>query len=121
MIKIRFNLSRGQNYMKWKVEYEDSVEYICPSSVHIVMFNARLRNRKASAIKIFCGANKFVCAWIECEDVRIFPSTERNLSDEVSYNPRKFPHWTDESGSDIDGKVFSKLYTKDSKVYAKKT
>ena len=37
-IKVRFNLGRGTNYMKWKVTYPDgNIEYYNPTEVQLVM------------------------------------------------------------------------------------
>ena len=95
-IKVRFNLSRGKNYMKWKVEYPDkTVDYHNPTDVQILMHNCKLKNYKNVAEKIYHGANKEVCAWVLCQDV--FVSHETVLKDEwydrVRYNPREVPHW----------------------------
>ena len=53
MIKVRFNLSRGANYMKWKVEYPDGTkEYLSPETHRLIMTKALLKNYKKTAQKI---------------------------------------------------------------------
>ena len=71
-IKVRFNLGRGKNYMKWKIQYPNgNILYYNPSEVQFVMTNCQLRNYKKVAEKIFNGGNKVVCAWVLCEEINI--------------------------------------------------
>ena len=68
MYRVRFHLGRGANYMKWQVrDSNGGVRYYDPESVRQVMLNAKLHNRPNVAKKICEGANKTVCAWVECE------------------------------------------------------
>jgi len=96
-IKVRFNLSRGKNYKKWKVEYPNKiVEYYDPEQVQLVLTNAQLKNYKKVAEKIYNGANKSVCAWVLCESVEIKTSDFKELDDSldrIKYNPRIKPNW----------------------------
>lgn len=95
-IRVRFNLSRGKNYMKWKVEYPDkTVEYHDVSEVQLVMRNCKLKNYKNVAEKIYNGANKEVCAWVLCDDLFIKQGDflKNEGYDRVRYNPREIPHW----------------------------
>lgn len=110
-IKVRFNLARGKNYMKWKVEYPDkNVEYHDVSEVQLVMRNCKLKNYRNVAEKIYNGANKEVCAWVLCEDLSI--KKEDFIKDEgyerVRYNPREIPHWV-YKGEMADGLSFQTL------------
>ena len=117
--RVRFHLARGENYMKWQITdtHFGRVMYFNPDNVELVMFNCRLMNQRGTANKIHEGANKTVCAWIQCKDLMInlkrdirgLPAvnsgwSERNLDKvgAVSYNPRKAPHWCDENGNNID-------------------
>jgi len=96
--------------------------YFNPDNVELVMFNCRLMNQRGTANKIHEGANKTVCAWIQCKDLMInlkrdirglpaFNSgwSERNLEKVgvVAYNPRKSPNWRDENGNNIDKQKMS--------------
>lgn len=94
-IKVRFNLSFGKNFMKWKVTYPDGkAEYYEPSEVQLIMEDCFLRNQRGTAQKIYEGAEKSVCAWIECAKITITNKiTEDGLGEQVSYNPRTIPHW----------------------------
>lgn len=96
-IKVRFNLSRGKNYMKWKVEYPNkTVEYYDPEQVQLILTNAQLRNYKKVAEKIYNGANKSVCAWVLCDSVEIKTTDFKELNDSfdrIKYNPRIKPNW----------------------------
>lgn len=91
--KVRFNLGKGKNYMKWKIEGPDGVNYYNPSEVQIVMTDCQLKNQIKTAEKILDGAHKTVCAWVRCVNVEIKqPSTEPRLT-QLKYNPRVRPYW----------------------------
>ena len=96
-IKVRFNLSRGINYMKWKITYPDgNVEYHIPTDVQLVMKNCELKNNRNIASKIFNGASKEVCAWILCEEVEIVTENFNSLNiagKQIKYNPKIQPNW----------------------------
>jgi hypothetical protein len=96
-IKVRFNLGRGANYMKWKVQYPNGVvEYHNPSETQLILNGCQLRNHKGVAKKIFDGGNKTVCAWVLCDEIEI--STRKFLQldtycQRIKYNPRVKPNW----------------------------
>lgn len=118
-IKVRFNLSRGKNYMKWKVEYPDkTVEYHDITEVQLVMKNCKLKNYRNVAEKIYNGANKEVCAWVLCED--LFIKQGDFLKDEgyerVKYNPRDTPNWV-YKGEVADGLSFQTIISIDYGLY----
>lgn len=119
MYKIRFNLGRGKNYMKWKVTYPSgAVRYYEPSEYTLEMKICLLRNQKGTAKKIFEGANKTVCAWVQCEEFKAFKNPILRLylnSEKVSYNPRKAPHWVYKN-QDADNTIFDKLLTEDREI-----
>lgn len=117
-IKVRFNLGRGENYLKWQVTYPDGdVIYHKPNEVQLVMTECVFKNHKKTAQKIYDGQNKTVCAWILCKDIKVYtgePFTDE--TNKVTYNPRVQPNWM------YDGKVFDdvaspQLHTIDSGVY----
>jgi hypothetical protein len=98
--KIRFNLGRGENYLKWKVTSPNGdVNYYEPNDVCLHMENCKLVNQQGTAKKIHDGANKTVCAWIESETVTIFEPLKDTLNlipkngTKVSFNPRVQPNW----------------------------
>ena len=97
-IKVRFNLGRGANYMKWKVQYPNgNVEYHNPTEVQLVMKDCQLRNHKKTAEKIFKGGEKVVCAWVLCEEIEIRKTNFAQwdlICDRIKYNPRVQPNWT---------------------------
>jgi len=119
-IKVRFNLGRGQNYMKWKVQYTDgSVEYHSPSEVQLLMHDCILKNHKNTAQKIYDGANKTVCAWVLCKSLAIKKNDfikADTIGERVRYNPRVTPHWmlNDEN---VDGRALEKLLSVDFGLY----
>lgn len=117
MIKVRFNLGRGENFRKWKISYDDDRApiHLDPDLVQLLLYKPKLINRKKSAEIIHKGANKFVCAWIECEDVLI-GSFEIDYDTEVSYNPRIRPYWM-EGEDNADLREYEELVTKGNRVF----
>jgi hypothetical protein len=118
-IKVRFNLSRGKNYMKWKIAYPDgNIEYLDPNKVDLLMKKCKLRNSIKTAQKIFDGENKTVCAWILCDDVIISDNLEESLdeNERLRYNPRVKPNW-DFRDVNVDGKQFCVIESRGSKLY----
>ena len=119
-IKVRFNLGRGKNFMKWKVQYPNGViEYYSPSEAQLVMTRCQLKNHKKTAQKIFEGANKTVCAWVLCEEIDIRKETFIQFDvncDRIRYNPRVQPNWllngeiVDSQRVDMIGSVDYGLY-----------
>lgn len=119
-IKVRFNLGRGKNFMKWKVQYPNGViEYYSPSEVQLVMIRCQLKNYKKTAQKIFEGGEKVVCAWVLCEEIDIRKETFIQFDvncDRIRYNPRVQPNWllngeiVDSQRVDMIGSVDYGLY-----------
>lgn len=110
MIKVRFNLSRGANYMKWKIEYPDGTkEYLSPETHRLIMTKSLLKNYKKTAQKIFDGGEKVVCAWVMCESIEILETQPKDLinhTNTISYNPRVTPNWV-YLGDNADGFIFN--------------
>ena len=96
-IKVRFNLGRGANYMKWKIQYPNGeIQYHSPSEVQLVMRGCQLRNHKGVAQKIFNGGEKVVCAWVLCDEIEIVEKDFTQFDtfcDRIKYNPRVQPNW----------------------------
>jgi hypothetical protein len=113
--KVRFNLGRGKNYMKWKIEHSEGVVYLSPDEFNLKMTNARLRNRRSTANKIKDGANKSVCSWILCDECDV--TKLQHFGEQVRYNPRINPFWMDENENNIDGASYDVLYTNERKIY----
>ena len=119
-IKVRFNLGRGENYMKWKVEYPNGyVNYYRPSDVQLILTNCQLKNSRITALKILNGQHKMVCAWVLCD--RIDLVHENFIEDNhqhVKYNPKVLPFWN-KDGIDMDGSKIKEMYTVDYKLNIK--
>lgn len=121
-IKVRFNLGKGKNYMKWQIQSKSGVEYHYPVEVQLIMKNCKLKNNRKTAEKIFNGEmNKDVCAWIYCDSIIIkHENFERVwVKDRVRYNPRKFPHWVNYFDKDVDNFEYKEITTIDYGLYAK--
>lgn len=119
MYKVRFNLSRGKRYKTWKITHPDgSVEYLHPNEISLSMKKCILYNRKKTALKIFNGANKTVCAYVKCEDLDIIYDLDCVLGNKISYNPRIYPNWVDHNGDDIDGKSIDEIVSIGNQLYS---
>jgi hypothetical protein len=95
-IKVRFNLSAGKNYMKWKIEYPDrKPEYHNPDDIQLMMFECVLKNHHKTAQKIHDGAHKTVCAWVLCKAISIKDNEFIAVDDakRLKYNPKVSPNW----------------------------
>ena len=114
--KIRFNLGRGKNFLKWKVESPTGqVEYLDPVETQLVMQDCTLKNHSKTAQKIYNGQNKTVCAWVLCKklEIRRVNFKQADLKGErVSYNPRVSPHWI-LGGSNVDGAKINQITSVD--------
>jgi hypothetical protein len=124
--KVRFNLGRGENYMKWKVVDPKGVtSYYFPTGVQLRMTGCSLKNNKAAAKRIYRGeSNKVVCAWVLCEKLDLVteefaqPATNR-----LKFNPRTAPNWQLEQGEHIlnaDDEYFNEITTVDYRLYITK-
>lgn len=117
-IKVRFNLGKGKNYRKWKIEYPNSEpKYLNPDEVNLIMEGCLLKNYKKTAQRIYEGANKTVCSWIICDNVIINPPKPHLGNKTVSYNPRIKPHWVYDGG-DADNFTFNSLIASGREIYS---
>ena len=118
-IKVRFNLSRGKNFMKWKVVFPDGTcEYLSPDEVSLIMMRCKLSNNAKQAEKIFQGESKTVCAWVLCEEMKITGVPQENLleTSRLRYNPRVKPCW-DYQECNSDGKEFGCIESRGNRLY----
>jgi hypothetical protein len=125
-IKVRFNLGRGQNYMKWKIQYPSGeVEYVSPTSTQLVMKGCTLKNNKKTAQKIFDGEHKTVCAWILCDSIDVKfdgfdPYDTYSMCVRLKYNPRENPNWIYNDSVNADNLSFIEIGTVDYKLFVTK-
>lgn len=119
-IKVRFNLGKGANFMKWKVQYPNGVvEYYSATDTQLVMKGCQLRNHKKTAEKIFNGGEKVVCAWVLCDEIEI---RTKNFAlwdlicDKIKYNPRVQPNWL-LNGVVVDNQKFEAIGSVDYGLY----
>lgn len=120
MYKIRFHLAKGENHRHWQVKntLTGEVRYYDPNKTYLQMQGCRLRNQPTTARKIHNGANKTVCAWVDCEVVEVKDSVPLfvKLDGELSYNPRTNPYWVDGTNTNSDNKEFDCLLTINRKI-----
>jgi hypothetical protein len=117
--KVRFNLGRGENYMKWKVEHKNGwVRYYNPAEVQLIMKDCVLKNNRTAALKIFTGeTTKVVCAWVICKTLEIKSEgfTEGG-ENRIKYNPRNLPYW-ELNGTDMDSSKVNEIISVDYGLY----
>jgi hypothetical protein len=115
--KVRFNLGRGKNYMKWKVQGDGKAEYYSPDEYNVFMYGCTLKNNRNAANKIHQGANKEVCAWILCDEVILaknYPVPEATVR--LTYNPRVQPNWL--AGAAVaDDQSFNEIWSDGRKLF----
>jgi len=116
-IKVRFNLGKGKNYMKWKVEFPTHSEYYSPDEYTLFLHACQLKNHKKTADKIHSGANKSVCAWILCD--QLFLGQNVKLPDggtQLKYNPRTQPNWL-AGAAVVDNEYFDQIWSDGRKLF----
>jgi hypothetical protein len=118
-IKVRFNLGRGKNYMKWKITYQNGdTQYLDPNDVQLNLYCCQFKNNKSIAQRIYDGGHKVVCAWVLCDDIIINDIYNSDDGVEVSYNPRVIPNWMSE-GVDFDNKSTDRVFSIGKRLYIK--
>lgn len=128
MIKVRYHLQHGPDYMKWQFKRAGEVLfYLEPAKNVVKLTNCVLHNNTKLAEKIYMGKNKDVCAWIRCKHyevlppdfhtcVKVSPYSSGELANisktctHLRYNPKVLPYWHTVSGKNIDGLAFDELY-----------
>lgn len=126
--QVRYHLGKGSNYMCWQVtdRVNDHIDYYPPSIVSLELTNCKLRNSVPTAMKIFNGQNKAVCAAVDCDmidvrykrDPKFSPPNIKNM-DKYKYNPRKHFHWFTKRNRNADDKELHKMYTHNRSIYGK--
>ena len=116
--QVRFHLGRGKHYQHWQVKSLGGVHYHDPNKVSLTMLDCQLRNQRGTARKIFDGANKSVCAWIDCNELIVGSPKGEPSGLPVSYNPRVAPYWRSGTGGNIDGMKIDVLRTEGRSVLA---
>ena len=122
-IKVRFNLGRGLNYMKWKIQYPSgTVEYCDPKTSQLILKGCTLKNNRKTAEKIYNGEEKVVCAWILCENIQVkynvIEYSGEDLSNiRISYNPRVNPYWVLGNKTPADGFKFNEVSSAHYKLF----
>jgi hypothetical protein len=118
MVRVRFHLGAGKNYMKWQITHWDGRKtYHDPATTTLTIYQGRLRNERGTAERIHAGASKTVCAWIEAEHVDVDRGVSAVMGGtQASYNPRVAPHWVI-NGWNADGRRFELMTTAGSGVF----
>ena len=80
------------------------------------MLGCKLSLQPTAAKKIHDGANKTVCAWIECEAVQVLEVNRLKPNEQdyrIKFNPRQSPNWTDGYNNIVSGNEYEILFTND--------
>lgn len=117
--RVRFHLAKGPNFLKWQVKNMETgdVSYHDPKQVSLRLRTARLKNQKATALKINQGANKSVCAWVEADEATVLAPSEYSDLEPVSYNPKIEPFWRDRQNANIDGTSHTVIVTEGNRLF----
>lgn len=135
MIKVRFHLGAGPHKGHWQVRYSDGrVAYHDPATTTLILWSAKLRNQPAAARKIYCGADKQVCAWIVAKHIAVceystvadavcagLSVSQDHRAGQYHFNPRVAPHWRDGHGGNADNRSFARAVTVGQQVFCYET
>jgi len=126
MYKVRFHLGRGKHFMHWQIKSKlntgdgtgakEVVNYVYPQHNQLAMLGCKLSVQSTAAQKIHDGANKTVCAWIECEAVQVLEANRLKPNEQdyrIKFNPRQSPNWTDGYNNIVSGNEYEILFTND--------
>ena len=115
--------------MHWQVKDFHSagaIEYYSPETCSLELTNCTLRNNPNTAMKIFNGQNKTVCAWVECDMIDVhykrdpaFQEPPIETMDNFKYNPRKHMYWFTETIVNADNKDVKKMFTDNRALYGR--
>jgi hypothetical protein len=130
MYKLRYHLAKGKNFQKWQLKNTETkqVEYFNTDEFYIIIDNAKLKNQKSTALKIYNGMNKTVCGWIEFNNYILYKNklniNTRKLS-RLYYNPRHLPFWTNyintgniKTSNNFDNSVFENIVINNKSIWA---
>lgn len=119
MFKIRFHLGAGSNFQNWQIKNGKDVSYYDPGKFSILAIDCKLKNYPKIAQRIFDGENKTVCAYIQAKYVIIIENMGeiKPPHEKISFNPKKFPHWINSMGENLDNKEYSNIITKNRETF----
>mgnify|MGYP003134386424 CR=1 FL=1 len=98
------------------------IGFIDGTKQSIIMSECLLYNSLGTSEKIYKGRNldkkvhKERCAWIVCDSYEITDIINVNNDIEISFNPRKSPHFISE-GKNVDKTKHEILFSSDYKIY----
>lgn len=125
MYKVRFHLAKGEHYMHWQIRGKGSVLYYDPQKISLSLDFCKLKNRPSTAMKIFNGGNKRVCAWVDCVNYSCYDKNDMLSRIDnykmvpLSFNPRAFPYWTIGSFmNSVDNYKFLRIVSFDNELFA---
>jgi hypothetical protein len=119
--KIRFNLSRGANYMKWQITTSQNEKIYLEPNTNIILKKCILKNYPKIAKKIYLGSNKTVCAWIQFEKFKQIESKFNfKLQNKITFNPKITPNWINSCNENIDNEQFEFIIIKNKCMFVVK-
>ncbi len=85
------------------------------------MYRCKLYNSYKTALSIFSGSDKTVCAWIACQELEICKNQEISDKSEIFYSPRISPFWRDSDDVNIDNEEYDFLKTYNKSIFISDT
>ena len=126
---IRRNLGKGKYFGFWQIsecptnsKIGKLIGFIDGTKQSIIMSDCLLYNSLGTSKKIYNGRNldkkvhKERCAWIVCESYQITDIIGVNNDIEISFNPRKSPHFMCNEVN-VDRQKFDVLFSNEYKIY----
>ena len=118
MYKVAFHLGRGANYMHWQIKDDaGNVTYVNPNTHSLVLTGCKLKNQKSSSLRIFNGADKLRCAWVQFDSYEVIAATTFTGT-AVQFNPRVSPTWRVAGVEGQDERTFNTIRTTGNQMYA---
>lgn len=123
VIRVRFHLQRGKHYKTWQIKKQQHVEYYSPDKYVLKIKKGTLKNSPSVAKKIYDGANKTVCAWVECKYVEVLRKDEHDFEsnshlENIRYNPKLSVNWQNSNNENIDNQFFHSIVSDGRNLYA---
>lgn len=119
MNKIAFHLGRGANYMHWQIKNaQGEAVYVNPNTHSVILYGCKLKNQASASMKIFKGADKLRCAWVEFESYEIVTASDFKSSTHLQFNPRVCPTWKVNGNEGQDNRTFDIIATTSNQMYA---
>jgi len=118
MYKIAFHLAKGKNFQHWQIKDKDNnCTYVNPKENDLILYNCKLKNQFSASKKIFHGADKLRCAWVQFESFEIIEKSNYTSDIHIQFNPRKCPTWKVNDSENQDNREFKSIKSNNNQLY----